>query len=211
MGGGFLWGFNGFILLGTGMYEPLGKNDPLIEARRFIGQMRSTRPFKKKIMHQVRDDSTFYKGPLQGISGKYGGFWFCTGTGTNLTRGVEYLDLVNASTNISLLPQQPISKTLMTTIQSVIVNRVPPEPLILTSIPVPTRNAYLDRMVGSIGNKKGDAFVSMYILPHQLNETLVDNMIREMRDSRHVVGISYRQEWITDALYGYRVKIHLVK
>jgi hypothetical protein len=211
---------------GTGMYEPLGYEDPLADARKYVYSAQSLAPFKKPILHSVGAASNFFLGSLMGITNYWfdrgcnvGALYYATQDRDNapLKRGILFTDIVNESHKMAIVPHPPIPASVMGVINEATLLRVPPKPLMLheDAMNVNTRNAYLDGIaahvesMGRVNNGTADRAVPVYIRPHQLNEENVDAIKRELKAMHNVWKVSYEMENVVNHQVGYRVMFHV--
>lgn len=211
---------------GTGMYEPYGYDNPLIEIMGYVYQAPSLEAFKKPILHRKGEPGSFFVGSLVGMTDyfyKRGqtapmSFWYCTQQENGeLTRGASYADMMNESERVCIKVQPMLSRKIMSTVEEAVLRRVPPKALILSKMDAPasrTRHSVLDkvsRAVQRLQRTPGPVHqkVPVYVRPHQLNAQSAAAMIGDFTTLRRVWKVDYELEQITDSLWGYRMEIYV--
>jgi hypothetical protein len=209
---------------GTGMYEPLGYDNPVQEAMQYVYSMPSLgNAFKKPITHAKNETSRFFIGSLTGMTDYFfkrgthmGTFWYCTKdpvTGA-LTRGARYADMIRGGVNRVAIQMHPaIPRDVYTVMNEATKIRVPPNDLILTKEPEEqhAQNQYLDQLVSSVsemGRTPGAPHnkVPVYMRPYHLSSRLIGQMTREIETQRpRIWKVTYDLEHVTDDVYGYKV------
>lgn len=208
---------------GTGMYEPLGIENPLMPVMSYVYQCPSLSSFKKPISHTRREIGSFFIGSLVGMTDYFYrrgartplAFWYCTKKedGT-LTRGATYDDMINNNDKVSLRPQPAPTRPIMGLIEESIRVRVPPRPLTLTEMKKHERNPHLDAIVKAVndfGRQKGSPAVRVpvYVRPHQLSAKLSRDIVRDFRSLQNVWKVDYTLERITDEIWGYQMNVYV--
>lgn len=212
---------------GTGMIDPLGRTDPLLEQRRYLGRSRTLAAFKKEIPHKRGAPSEFYLGNMLGITseffsrgGNVGGFVFGTVNErrnrrgeAEMTRGTLWTKVINQSEAVALMPQPPIPGPVMALMREATALRVPPNPMVLD----PDRalgeetNPLLDQLVRAVAGQRNPprpddgGTVDIYMRPHQFDQNTIRAMIDEMMQLNRVYAVDYELEHVTTSLYQYRV------
>ena len=232
---------------GTGMYEPLGYDNPMAEAMRYVYQCPSLAPFKKPITHKrfgvtkqsvqrvnnaIGDEQStigsFFVGSLIGMTDYFylrgatspTSFWYCTQQdGGELTRGATYNDMIFHPERVALRPQPDVPRPVMGLVEEAVKLRVPPRPLVLTkSHEEHKTNKHLDRVVQGIKKlnrapvRTGitpNAFVPVYIRPHQLSTDVANRIITDFTRLEHIYKVDYHLEEITDDIWGYQMKVYV--
>lgn len=207
---------------GTGMYEPLGFDYPLLPLMQYVYQAPSLQSFKKPILHKNGQAGSFFLGSLVGLTDYFyrrgyntpTGFLYCTKVGNQLKRGVLYEDMMNNNNDkiaIKLHPEP--SKQVMNIVNVAISRRIPPRPLFLKENPNhPSTNSHLDKIcntINNLGRPSGIStnYVPLYVREHQLNNNITQRIINDFKSLNRVWKVDYYLESITDEIWGYRVKI----
>lgn len=214
---------------GTGMYEPLGYDNPMADAMRYVYQCPSLSAFKKPITHQQSEIGNFFVGSLVGMTDYFylrgatspTSFWYCTQQeGGELTRGATYKDMIFHPERVALRPQPDVPRPVMGLVEEAIKLRVPPRPLVLTaSHDAHTTNKHLDRVVqgvrklnrapASSPQVSPNAFVPVYVRPHQLSADVANRIISDFTRLEHVYKVDYHLESITDDIWGYQMQVYV--
>lgn len=206
---------------GTGMYEPLGFDYPMMDIMQYVYRAPSLNSFKKPILHHKQETGPFFLGSLVGLTDYFyrrgasapTGFWYTTKQGTTLKRGVLYEDMMKEDHEkiaIKLHPEVP--PAVMKDINVAISRRIPPRPLILTKTHDHVHNKQLDYIVANIGQLKRppgpkSQYVPLYVRPHQLTDNVANRMVDEFGRLNRIWKVEYDLESITDEIWGYRVKV----
>ncbi len=209
---------------GTGMYEPYGYDNPLIEIMGYVYQAGSLEAFKKPILHRKGEPGSFFVGSLVGMTDyfyKRGqtapmSFWYCTKQANGeVTRGASYADMMNQSDRVCIKVQPMLSRKIMSTVEEAVLRRVPPKSLTLSNIEGSAhrkKHSVLDKVSQAVANLRrtpGSLHqkVPVYVRPHQLTAQSATAMIRDFTALRRVWKVDYELEQITDSLWGYRMEI----
>lgn len=204
---------------GTGMYEPLGFENPIASLMGYVYRAPSLQGFKKPIPHKKGETGPFFVGSLIGITDFFYrrgykspvGFWYMT---NGKTRGVSYDDMMNERHDkISLKLQEPPTAQLMEVIHECVSRRIPPNKLWLSEDRKGKSNTHhvlekLKQEVTSFKRPQGieSQYVPVYMRPHQLTEKLGIQIGSDMRKLNRVWKVDYQLEEITDDIWGFRVK-----
>lgn len=206
---------------GTGMYEPYGYDNPLLPIMSYVYRAQSLAPFKKPILHKKGEPGSFFVGSLVGMTDCYYklgstaplSFWYCTKQKDgSLTRGTSYTDMMNDSPNVVLKPQPMLTRQIMGSVEEAVLRRVPPDSLILTSShPSRAKHTILQKISDSVkqlnrapGSPHQKA--NVFIRPHQINSTIGNRIISDMKQMDRIWKVDYHLEEITDKMWGYRVE-----
>jgi hypothetical protein len=215
---------------GTGMIDPLGRVDPMLEQRRYMARSRTLAAFKKEIPHKRGAPSEFYLGNMLGITseffsrgGNVGGFVFGTVNDkrnrrgeAEMTRGTLWTKVINQSETMAMMPQPPIPKPVMDLMREATALRVPPNPMVLDKEMALGEeiNPLLDQLVHAVAQQHqnspssgggGGGTVDIYMRPHQFDQNTIHAMIDEMMQLDRVYAVDYELEHVTNSLYQYRV------
>lgn len=207
---------------GTGMYEPLGFENPVLPLMAYVYRAPSLSIFKKPITHKKGETGPFFVASLIGMTDFFYrrgykspvGFWYMT---EGRTRGVSYDDMMNERhSRISLKLQDPPSAQLMEIIEECISRRIPPNKLYLSEDRKGKSNKHhvlesLKQEVASFQRPMGPKhqYVPVYMRPHQLTEKLGIHIGSDMRKLSRVWKVDYDLEEITDEIWGFRVKFYV--
>lgn len=208
---------------GTGMYEPLGFDNPRLNVMKYVYQAPSLNSFKKPISHDRNHVGSFFIGSLVGMTdyfyrrGASGPltFWYCTeqSNGT-LSRGALYDDMIHHTDRVAFRPQPPIPKRVMHLVEEAIKLRVPPRDLTLTKQEDHKTNKHLEYVKTAVAKLKrtpGPPHLTapIYVRPHQIGSKLASNMVQDFTRLKNVWKVDYKLERITDEIWGYRVTVHV--
>lgn len=204
---------------GTGMYEPLGYNNPYANAANYVYQAPSLSPYRKPISHDKNVSTNFFIGSLTGLTDYFirrgcnvGTFTYATvqPDGT-LTRGAYYHDMITAPEKIALIAADPVPKEMMKAINTAVSIRVPPEPLVLTKEGSKNkRNEHLDYICENITKKSSTAntlSIPVFVRPYQINRKLARAVVDDFKKLPRIVGADYVEEHYTDKQYGYCLNV----
>ena len=214
---------------GTGVIDPLGYKDPLLEKRRYLAQHMTAYTWAKtEIPHEEQGESGFYYVDVSGVTSHYidqgvniGSFWYGTvdpehHSYTGMKRGVLYTDRLKDSDRFALMPQPPMSKQMMDVIEAAIALQPPPRPLTLhyDQDMGPDTHSLLDELcehVESLGRDASGAgdSVDLYILPSQLTRAEIDQMKSNAYDAERLVKAAYTKENVTNDIWIYRVQLYI--
>ncbi len=216
---------------GTGVIDSIGYTDPILEQRRHMAMnfKAAEHVGKTEIPSEEGAPSTFYKSHLMGLcetfSEEHGipraSFVFVQTNGKSVTRGAEYVDVMNASSNVGILPHPPMPSAVSTIIKEAISLRPPPRDLILdTSKPMLGKpvDAHLDRFVKGVKALRRPApskppanTVDRFVRPHHYNAAVIDAMLRDATyTADRLYDAEVVLERITNDVYLYRIR-HFVK
>lgn len=206
---------------GTGMYEPLGTNNPVAAQMAYVYRCPSLEGFKKPISHKVGQVGSFFVGSLEGMTdyfyrrGHYAPltFWYADRNRGN-SRGVSYTDMINKPESLAIVPQPFISKKLMNHVEEVIKLRVPPKPLYLKEHHKREKNKHLDALCEGIAQLKrepGPPYqrVPVYVRPHQINAVQGSKILTDFKKLDRIWKVDYQLENITDEIWGYRMLVYV--
>lgn len=208
---------------GTGMYEPLGYNNPRLGVMKYVYQSPSLSSFKKPISHDRNTVGSFFIGSLVGMTDYFyrrGAsspltFWYCTEhpNGT-LSRGALYDDMIHHQDRVAFRPQPSIPKPVMHLVNEAIKLRVPPRDLTLTKQQGHEINKHLELVktsIAKLNRAPGPPHLTapVYVRPHQIGSKLASNMVQDFTRLKNVWKVDYKLERITDEIWGYRVTVHV--
>lgn len=207
---------------GTGMYECLGVENPLLPIMTYIYSIPSLEGFKKPITHRAGEPGNFFVGSLVGLTDYYYrrglasapmSFWYVTREG--MTRGASYEDMMNHPERVGIVMHPPVSRELMAEMKEQTLRRLPPEPLVLSPLAKDAKRRHyspLDHIVRSIdalnrppGNPHH--YAPVYVRPHNLQMPLARQIAADLTAKQRVWKVEYRLEEITDSIYGYAVRV----
>lgn len=222
---------------GTGRIDPLGYTDPIYAQRKYLAErMPSLGGFKKEIPHEERGPSPFYYASLFGVSDSImeesgisvGGFVLGNvntqhdasnpSQAHEMTRGVLFTDSLAGTNTLAIMPQPPMPPAVLAIVKEALAFRPPHRALILDErapLEGPAADPLLDRFVQAIKalkrpapQRKPPAAVDMFVRPHQYNEAVINQMIREATTQAPLLyDISYEKENLMNKVYGYRVQL----
>jgi hypothetical protein len=206
---------------GTGMYEPLGTENPVATQMAYVYRCPSLEGFKKPISHKVGQVGSFFVGSLEGMTdyfyrrGYYAPltFWYANHERGN-SRGVSYADMINKPETLAVIPQPFISKKLMDHVEEVIKLRVPPQPLYLKEHHKRGKNKHLDALCEGIAQLKrepGPPYqrVPVYVRPHQINAVQGSKILTDFKKLDRIWKVDYQLENISDEIWGYRMLVYV--
>jgi hypothetical protein len=213
---------------GTGMLEVEAGADPKATFRAQVYSKMSSLAGLKKWLFQPLDsqgkatESRFFMAALEGFTPtlrhlfgrpEYGGFWLMN---KDNKRGALFVDFLDQTDNFVLLPHPKMPEAVMQLIAEGMQMVAPSDPLTLSSVdaPVPASDIrLLDKLVSrtaSLGRTpKENAYVSAFVSPHQMSETLGNDMWKDIQKYDFICAVSYDVERVTDMQPSYRVKFHL--
>lgn len=215
---------------GTGVIDPLGYKDPIIEKRRYLAQHMTAYTWAKtEIPHEEQGESGFYYVDVSGVTSHYidqgvniGSFWYGTVDPehhqyTGMKRGVLYTDRLKDSNRFALMPQPPMSKQIMDVIEAANALQPPPRPLTLhyDQDMGPDTHPLLDDLcqhVESLGRDASGAgtdSVDLYILPSQLTRQEIEEMKSNANEADRLVKAAYVKENVTNDIWIYRVQLYI--
>jgi hypothetical protein len=212
---------------GTGMYEPLGYESPMLDQMRHVYAMPSLESFKKPILHTKSQVGAFFVCSLVGMTD----YFYTRGAATphsfvyvtkqpngELTRGATYDDMINRPDRVGIVMHPTVPKRVMQKIHDQTKLRVPPRPLILTEkgLNRNPKHKGLEKVklaVNGLGRKRTTPIeaslpIPVYLRPHQLRADIIDGMVADFTGSNRVYKVDYNVEPITDAVWGYRLQIY---
>lgn len=212
---------------GTGIIDPLGYKDPIMEQRRYIATgMPSLRGQKLEIPHEERAPSNFYVGITNGITDhmvKREGLpvaAFIFGQvhpQHEMTRGVLFEDVLSSSNKLAIAPQPFIPQPVMGVIKEANALRPPiPDQVLDLSKPLagPERDPHLDKLVAGIQAMKRAPpkippanSVDVIMRPHQYGTVKIAQILSDAAKCERLYDVSYEVEHITNRSYTYRVRL----
>lgn len=212
---------------GTGIIDPLGYRDEIIEQRRYIaGCMPSLRGHKLMIPHDEQAPSNFYVGITNGISDymvkreglPVAGFIFGqTHPEHEMTRGVLFEDVLRSSDKLAIAPQPFIPQQVMGLINEANALRPPiPDQVLDFSKPLagPERDPHLDRLVAGIQAFKRAPpkvpppdSVDVILRPHQYGAVKIAQILGDAAKCERLYDASYEVEHVTNRSYTYRLRL----
>lgn len=211
---------------GTGIIDPLGYRDPIIDQRRYIATcMPSMRGLKSMIPHDEQAPSNFYVGITNGITDHMvkrqgipvAGFIFGqVHPEHEMTRGVLFEDVLQSSNKLAIAPQPFIPQTVMSLINEANTLRPPiPDQVLDYSKPLagPERDPHLDKLVAGIQSFKRTPpkvpppeSVDYILRPHQYGSVKIAQMLSEAAKCERLYDASYEVEHVTNRSYTYRLR-----
>ena len=205
---------------GTGMLEPLGVKDLKTNLKAKIYGLPSLRGFKKPISRSRKDPGRFLVGSLNGFTNFFlkrgmavGAMVYTTKHPDNsITRGAFYTDMINDSRDVGLLVHKPLGKNEMDIIKEAVMYRDPPHDLIITNEKAKKPNAHLEKIskkINKLGRSGTNNFVPIYVRPHQIDERVTRDIIRDLQRVSDVWKVEYSLEMVTDQVWGYEMKIYM--
>lgn len=212
---------------GTGIIDPLGYRDAILEQRRYIaGCMPSLRGYKLMIPHEREAPSSFYVGITNGITDHMvkreglpvAGFIFGqTHPKHEMTRGVLFEDVLRSSDKLAIAPQPFIPQQVMGVIKEANALRPPiPDQVLDLSKPLagPERDSHLDRLVAGVRAFKREPpkvppsdTVDVIMRPHQYGAVKIAQILADATKCDRLYDVSYEVEHITNRSYTYRVRL----
>ena len=221
---------------GTGIIDPIGYDDPILDQRRYIAMnMKSAAGFKKEIPHAEFAASPFYHANLFGIGDclfeqgiNVGGFIFATevataasggggSSGKDLKRGILFTDMLKSKDNLVMIPQPMIPQPIMEVMQEAVALFPPPRPYMIDkSKPFAGKEQHplWDKFVKAVKsfqrtgpNIKFHPSVDCFVRPHQFNETVINLMISDAAQMDRLYDAAYEVEHMTNTMYTYRVRL----
>lgn len=208
---------------GTGMYEPLGFENPRLKVMQYVYQAPSLSSFKKPISHDRNHVGSFFISSLVGMTDYFYrrgahaplSFWYCTehANGT-LSRGALYDDMIHHRERVAFRPQPVMSKKVMKLVEEAVKLRVPPRDLTLSEKEDHKVNTHLEHVKQSIAKLNRPAgplhlCAPIYVRPHQIGTKLSNSMVQDFTRLRNVWKVDYKLERITDEIWGYRVMAYV--
>lgn len=210
---------------GTGIIDPIGYDDPILDQRKYIAiNMKSAAGFKKEIPHAEYAASPFYHANLFGISDclfeqgvNVGGFIFATADANSLKRGVLFTDMLRLKDNLTIIPQPVIPEPIMDVMHEAVALFPPPKPYMIDkSKPFAGKEQHplWDKFVKAVKsfhrtgpNIKFHPSVDCFVRPHQFNETVINMMISDASQMDRLYDAAYEVEHMTNSMYTYRVRL----
>lgn len=208
---------------GTGMYESLGVENPLLPIMGYVYQLQSLDGFKKPITRKRGETGNFFVGSLVGLTDyfyKRGAatpmsFWYCN-VQKGMSRGASYADMMNAPERVAVKVHPPVDRGIMEEMTEKTLRRLPPEPLVLSAANDDRHrhNSHLDyvsRSVASLNRPKGSVHnrVPVYVRSHQINAALAKRIAADFKRLDRVWRVDYKLERITDRIFGYRMDVYV--
>lgn len=212
---------------GTGIIDPLGYDDMLLEKRRIIATcMPSLRGLKMEIPHKKRAPSNFYVGITNGITDHMvkreglpvAGFIFGqVHPHHEMTRGILFEDVLSKSDKLAIAPQPFIPQPVMGVINEANTLRPPiPDQVLDWSKPLagPERDPHLDRLVAGVRAFKREApkvpppgTVDVIVKPHQYGKVKIAQILADASKCQELYDVSYEVEHITNRNFTYRLRL----
>lgn len=212
---------------GTGIIDPLGYHDDILEQRRYIaGCMPSLRGHKLMIPHDEQAPSNFYVGITNGLTDHLvkregllvAGFIFGqTHPEHEMTRGIAFEDVLRSSDKLAIAPQPFIPQQVMGLINDANALRPPiPDQVLDFSKPLagPERDPHLDRLVAGIQAFKREPpkvppaeSVDVILRPHQYGAVKIAQILGDAAKCERLYDASYEVEHVTNRSYTYRLRL----
>lgn len=199
--------------------------DPLIAERRYVAMMmKSKGGLKTEIPHDFGAASPFYLGNLLGVTGDFMDLGFNVGafifgqhdakSGT-ITRGAQFVDIINQTDRVALLPCAPIPLPIMAITREAAALRPPTRTFTydpakeVAGAAVHPEWERLKTAVANLGRKGTSPFgsVDLFVRPHQFNHASVDRMIADLVQMPLVYRVEVEREPITNDVCTYRVQL----
>jgi hypothetical protein len=203
---------------GTGMCDSMGYDtSPLAKCIQTVYSLPSLRYFKTPIQPNVK--TGFFVGSLVGVTNYFGrpiGLWYGTkGPDGTVQRGQTYEEMMKDSDQVVLIPQPEPSKEVLQVMTEANYKRLPPKPLILSSLDPPERrkkHSILENLVKTVdswhrGPGPRHSRVPVYVRPHQLTQQIGREILADFQRTKEIWKVEYSLEQITDDTWGYRVLV----
>lgn len=221
---------------GTGIIDPIGYHDVLLEKRSYIAKsFPELSVVKGEIPHEEYGESRFYLANYFAVCGDFidfhdipvGGFVLGTvnpkynpadpKNAHEMLRGNLFTDMLRCSDNLAIIPQPPIPKSTMAIIREANALRPPARTWFYDpSKPkaAPERIAQFDRFVSAVRGMKRTGpptrtaqSVDRFFLPHQFNDNLINQLISRASQATRVYDADYVIESHTNELYEIRLRL----
>lgn len=217
---------------GTGHTDPIGRKDPLLAQRKYIGtKFPAIRALgKMEIPREEGAPSNFYLAIMTGNTAEFidqgipcGTFIYGTVNNNNaeggcadMVRGTLFTDMMNDHENMAMMPYPMMPKSTMRIIKEANALRPPPRPLILDPaeplVCGPEKHPLLERFVeavDSFGRRGGGGAgsVDVFIRPAHLDESLINAAIDEAGQASKLYAASYTRELVTNSICVYRLQL----